>query len=111
MQAEIDAAVAEWKVNCGRESEADAIKLGAFAESIRFQFGPRPAVMGKPFFFHAGNGIVFTDPFVAKKDGLKGKARKVSRVKALKTERSCSSEIVAPWSKSDGALHRVGCVV
>lgn len=96
MQAEMDAAVAEWKATCGRESDNDESKLGAFAESIHFQFGPEPAASGsgKPYLFHAGGGIVFMDPFAAKKGG---RAKKITRVKALRAERGDLCNIAAPW--------------
>lgn len=116
MQAEMDAAVAEWKATCGRESDKDESKLGAFAESIRFQFGPVPATegTGKPYCFHAGGGIVFTDPFVADNDARMGKAKKMTRVKALRAERSGVCNIAAPWYEpcvQRGSLFRAGSFV
>lgn len=93
----MDAAVAEWKAACGRESDDDEMKLDVFAESIRFQFGPEP-VMGERYLFHAGNGVVFTDPFAARKGARNGgKTGKTTRVKALRGDTGSVCNIAAPW--------------
>lgn len=94
MQSEMDDAVAEWKANCGREGENDAIKLDVFAESIRFQFGPKPVVesSGKPYFFKAGDDENFMRP------------KQTTRVKAVKADRNYRSEILAPWREIESAF-------
>jgi len=101
IQADMDAAVAEWKAACGRESDDNEMKLDSFAESIRFQFGPEPVMGGERYLFHAGNGVVFTDPFAGRKGARTGgKARQTTRVKVLKGEGVAVCNIAAPWCGS-----------
>lgn len=105
MQAEMDAAVAEWDATCGRKDDADEVKLGAFAESIRYQFGPKLATggSGKPFLFNAGNDMIFTDPYLLKKkrNAQQMKKKKMTRVNALRAEKSDSCNTATPWCESD----------
>lgn len=60
MQSEMNEAVSEWKVSCDQEDERDEQALDVYAESIRFQFGPHPAIEdeltqpGTPYCFRAG---------------------------------------------------------
>ena len=61
IQLEMNEAIGEWKASCGQEDEKEEQTLVAFAESIRFQFGP-PQVSDlasisekKPYYFSAGN--------------------------------------------------------
>ena len=58
MQMEMDEVIAEWKANCGQDGEKEEQRLDAFAESIRFRFGPKSVADDDdnkaPFQFSAG---------------------------------------------------------
>ena len=50
LQMEMDEVIAEWKANCGQDGEKEDQKLDAFAESIRFRFGPKSITDNKGTF-------------------------------------------------------------
>ena len=92
MQLEMNEATGEWKAACGQEDEKEEHSLVAFAESIRFQFGPIPVrddasiLEKKPYHFSAGN----TDK-VRKYSISKAQSRALLRPRARKFGRLCST--------------------
>ena len=85
MQLEMDESMGEWKASYGQDDEGEEQTLDAFAESIRFRFGPtsveddHSSPLGSPYRFSAGN---------AKKAALgslgKAQSRALSRARARK---------------------------